>query len=125
MDVYAAGSLYSLPSILDSATSLGLHEGTLYDVLNIDAVPGNATVNASGFNVTCGYVADRITELQSSGSDIWKTAENPLYEIHATRKQDHSTWNGGMSHQLVEPGMISTSRSPISPPSFFTAPFRS
>ncbi|KAJ7883795.1 hypothetical protein B0H13DRAFT_2537894 [Mycena leptocephala] len=82
MDVYAAGSLYSLPSILD--------------------IPGNATVNASGFNVTCGYVADRITELQSSGSDIWKTAENPLYEIHAT-----------------QPGMISTSRSLISPPVIF------
>jgi hypothetical protein len=59
MEVYAAGSLYYLPSILDSATSLGLHEGTLYDVLNIDAILGNATVDASGFNVTCGYVLDR------------------------------------------------------------------
>ncbi len=58
MAVYAAGSLYFLPSILDSATSLGLHEGTLYDVLTLDAVPGNAIVNASGFNVTCGYVVD-------------------------------------------------------------------
>jgi hypothetical protein len=58
MAVYAAGSLYFLPSILDSATSLGLHEGTLYDVLTLDAVPGNAIVNASGFNVTYGYVVD-------------------------------------------------------------------
>jgi hypothetical protein len=77
--------LYFLPSILDTATSLGLHEGTLYDVLNIDPVPGNATVNASGFNVTCGYVAD-IAGLQSSDLSTWTTAEHPDYEIHTTRK---------------------------------------
>jgi hypothetical protein len=85
MAVYAAGSLYFVPSILDSATSLGLHEGTLYDVLDIEPVPGNAAVNASGFNVTCGYVVD-VAGLQSSDSHIWTTAENPLYEIPATRK---------------------------------------
>jgi hypothetical protein len=75
--------LYSLPSILGSATNLGLHDGTLYDVLNIDTVAGNATVNASGFNVTCGYVVG-VAELQSHDSSEW-TAEGVLY-IHITRK---------------------------------------
>ncbi|KAJ7032971.1 hypothetical protein C8F04DRAFT_1396242 [Mycena alexandri] len=59
--MYAAGSLYSyfLPSVLESTTSLGLQEGTLHDVLNTtSAVAGNATVNATGFDVTCGYVVD-------------------------------------------------------------------
>jgi hypothetical protein len=77
----------------------------LYDVLNIDPVPGTATVNASGFNVTCGYVVD-VAGLQSSDLNVWMTADNELV-IPATRKQDHSVWNGGMSHQFVEPGMIS------------------
>ncbi|KAF7344712.1 hypothetical protein MVEN_01631900 [Mycena venus] len=92
MQVYAAGSLYSLPSILDSATSLGLHDGTLYDVLNIDTVAGNATVSASGFNVTCGYVVG-VAGLQSYDSSEW-TAEGVLY-IHIT-----------------QPGMISTAADP-------------
>ncbi|KAJ7836625.1 hypothetical protein B0H13DRAFT_2422813 [Mycena leptocephala] len=92
MELYALGSLYFLPSILDTATSLGLHEGTLYDVLNIDPVPGNATVNASGFNVTCGYVAD-IAGLQSSDLSTWTTAEHPDYEIHTTQDGMISTAN--------------------------------
>jgi hypothetical protein len=85
MDVYAAGSLYYLPSILDSATSLGLHEGTLYDVLNLDPVQGNATVNASGFNVTCGYMAD-VAGLQSLDLKGWMTIENSDLYIFQTRK---------------------------------------
>jgi hypothetical protein len=87
MAAYADGSLYFLPSILDSATSLGLHEGTLYDVLNIDPSPGNATVNASGFNVTCGYVVD-VSEIQykdSSGTGSLVVAGLP-YSIYPTRK---------------------------------------
>lgn len=85
MVAYAAGSLYFLPSILDSATSLGLHEGTLYDVLNIDPVPGNATVNASGFNVTCGSVVG-VSEFKFyEYTGTWVTAGLPHY-IYPTRK---------------------------------------
>ncbi|KAJ7265248.1 hypothetical protein C8J57DRAFT_1718455 [Mycena rebaudengoi] len=83
MAAYAGGSLYFLPSILDSATSLGWHEGTLYDVLNIDPVPGNATVNASGFNVTCGYVVD-VSEFTLDSGEIWITADG-TYIISATQ----------------------------------------
>jgi hypothetical protein len=57
----------------------------LYDVLNIDAVPGNATVNASGFNVTCGYMVDT-AGFHSSDSNFWTTAEYPDYAIRMTRK---------------------------------------
>ncbi|KAJ7858585.1 hypothetical protein B0H13DRAFT_2571398 [Mycena leptocephala] len=70
MALYATGSLYFLPSILD--------------------IPGNATVNASGFNVTCGYVVD-VSEVQSSDSNTWTTAVHPGYGIRTT-----------------QPGMIST-----------------
>ncbi|KAJ7123473.1 hypothetical protein C8R44DRAFT_783855 [Mycena epipterygia] len=56
---YVPGSLYFLPYVVASnATNLGLHEGTLYDVLNVPAGPGNATVTATGFNITCGYLTD-------------------------------------------------------------------
>ncbi|KAJ6543283.1 hypothetical protein DFH09DRAFT_1088981 [Mycena vulgaris] len=87
MPTYGTGSLYFLPSILDSTTSLGLHEGTLYDVPNIDPVPGNATVSASGFNVTCGYVVD-VSEFKFSEDTetwvAWVTADFS-YSIHATQ----------------------------------------
>ncbi|KAF7375776.1 hypothetical protein MSAN_00467300 [Mycena sanguinolenta] len=56
METYAAGSLYSLPSVLNSETNQGLHGGTLYEVLDTASpVSGNAIVNATGFNVTCGF----------------------------------------------------------------------
>jgi hypothetical protein len=56
----------------------------LYDVLNIDAVLGNATVNASGFNVTCGYVVDD-AGLRSSDL-IWWASADQRHIVHATRK---------------------------------------
>ncbi|KAJ7123471.1 hypothetical protein C8R44DRAFT_917562 [Mycena epipterygia] len=59
LETYVHGSLYFLPYVVaPNATNLGLHEGTLYDVLNVPAGPGNATVNATGFNITCGYFTD-------------------------------------------------------------------
>ncbi|KAJ7164154.1 hypothetical protein C8R46DRAFT_1036085 [Mycena filopes] len=54
--VYMKGSLALLPWILsDTTPSPGLHEATLYDVLDSNEGVGNVTVNATGFNVTCGY----------------------------------------------------------------------
>ncbi|KAJ7912157.1 hypothetical protein B0H13DRAFT_2477681 [Mycena leptocephala] len=64
-----------------------LHEGTLYDVLNIDAILGNATVDASGFNVTCGYVLD-VAGLQSSDSNWWESADRQ-YAIPVTHRARH------------------------------------
>ncbi|KAJ7932089.1 hypothetical protein B0H13DRAFT_1857216 [Mycena leptocephala] len=37
--------------------NLGVYEGTLYDVLDVNIGVGNATVDAIGFNITCGYLA--------------------------------------------------------------------
>ncbi|KAJ7889426.1 hypothetical protein B0H13DRAFT_1888050 [Mycena leptocephala] len=109
MAVYAAGSLYFLPSILDSATSLGLHEGTLYDVLTLDAVPG--------FNVTCGYVAD-VARLRSSESNIWTTAEHPEYVIPVTQPGIISTSRG----LIINDPIILYSTIPIADSSFKTGP---
>ncbi|KAJ7825562.1 hypothetical protein B0H14DRAFT_2596512 [Mycena olivaceomarginata] len=50
------GSLYFLPSILGSTTTVGVRDGTLYDVPEPNAGQGNVTVNAIGFNLTCGYL---------------------------------------------------------------------
>ncbi|KAJ7662609.1 hypothetical protein DFH06DRAFT_355995 [Mycena polygramma] len=52
---YAAGSLYSIPTVVESNTSLGLSGGTLYDVLDDHAGVGNVSVSATGFNISCTY----------------------------------------------------------------------
>ncbi|KAJ7189814.1 hypothetical protein GGX14DRAFT_580371 [Mycena pura] len=54
----AAGSLSSLPSVLQSTAAVGLHGGTLYDVLEPNPGEGNVTVNATAFNVTCNCLTD-------------------------------------------------------------------
>ncbi|KAJ7674473.1 hypothetical protein B0H14DRAFT_3178118 [Mycena olivaceomarginata] len=53
---YVTGSLYFLPSILGSDTSLGLKDGTLYDLVDGNSGVGNVTVDATGFNITCNYL---------------------------------------------------------------------
>ncbi|KAJ6485283.1 hypothetical protein DFH09DRAFT_1458006 [Mycena vulgaris] len=55
---YAAGSLYFLPTTFGNATSLGLKDGTLYDVPEPNSGIGNVTVSPTGFNITCGYPTD-------------------------------------------------------------------
>jgi hypothetical protein len=50
---FASESLYYLPYVNASAT-IGLHEGTLYEVLEPNTGTGNASVEATGFNITCG-----------------------------------------------------------------------
>ncbi|KAJ7133326.1 hypothetical protein C8R44DRAFT_849457 [Mycena epipterygia] len=76
MATYAAGSLYFLPSIINSTTSLGLQEGTLYDVLQTTVPSGNATVNATGCNITCGYVPEA-PKLRFSEDDGWWGTKAP------------------------------------------------
>jgi hypothetical protein len=49
---YAGVSLYSLPSVAN-AKNPGLHDGTLYDVLEMNEGVGNSTVSATGFNISC------------------------------------------------------------------------
>ncbi|KAJ7429478.1 hypothetical protein B0H11DRAFT_2406012 [Mycena galericulata] len=85
MEIYAAGSLNFLPSIMDSTTSLGLQEGTLYDVLQTTVPSGNATVNATGFNITCGYVPET-PKLQFAEDDgYWETTSPNQYNIYSTQ----------------------------------------
>ncbi|KAJ7186538.1 hypothetical protein C8R46DRAFT_1206535 [Mycena filopes] len=55
LDAYVGGAVYYLPSILGNTTSAGLHGGTLYDILDANEGVGDVQVNATGFNVTCGY----------------------------------------------------------------------
>ncbi|KAJ7795064.1 hypothetical protein B0H14DRAFT_3496455 [Mycena olivaceomarginata] len=79
---YVTGSLYFLPSILGSNTRLGLKDGTLYDVVNINSGVGNVTVDATGFDITCGYLTDvNITHEQSTKywSEYWSMVSGGLY----------------------------------------------
>ncbi|KAJ7239835.1 hypothetical protein C8J57DRAFT_1727238 [Mycena rebaudengoi] len=52
------GSLYFMPSVLGSTVAVGVRDGSLYDVPEPNAGQGNITVNATGFNISCGYLKD-------------------------------------------------------------------
>lgn len=81
---YAGGSLYSLPSVV-ATENLGLHEGTLYDVLDINQGVGNSTVNATGFNISCGFLTDMNVTF-SPGSDSFSPGSGHWGGIQSTRK---------------------------------------
>jgi hypothetical protein len=78
MQTYSAGSLYFLPYVLSREGNQGLHEGTLYDVLDSDGlVPGNATIGTTSFNVTCGFltvpsVPTTLSFAEADGSYLWR-----------------------------------------------------
>ncbi|KAJ6498484.1 hypothetical protein C8R47DRAFT_1193929 [Mycena vitilis] len=59
---YTQGSLYSLPAVVGSNTSLGLSGGTLYEVLEDNAGVGNVSVRATGFNISCTYPTNQTFE---------------------------------------------------------------
>ncbi|KAJ7840948.1 hypothetical protein B0H14DRAFT_3140380 [Mycena olivaceomarginata] len=95
---YVAGSLYFLPSILGSNTSLGLKDGTLYDLVDGNSGVGNVTVDATGFNITCNYLR-AVTINGSTGVAIhnisagWNSNGHtvkldgvPAYNLFPTRK---------------------------------------
>ncbi|KAJ6578074.1 hypothetical protein B0H19DRAFT_1229976 [Mycena capillaripes] len=70
--LYGEDSLYSLPSVLSGKTNtIGLHGGTLYDVLGPTVGVGNVTVNATGFNITCGYPMD-MTHRYQPQTNCWR-----------------------------------------------------
>ncbi|KAJ7343832.1 hypothetical protein DFH08DRAFT_810378 [Mycena albidolilacea] len=103
---YALGSLYFLPSVVDGTTSLGLQDGSLYDVLDINVPSGHATVNASGFNITCGSVPeeDRSTFVYYGGS--WQNSNHSNQStIYSTRKAIHLDQNI-IPDLYLEVGMI-------------------
>ncbi|KAJ6478460.1 hypothetical protein DFH09DRAFT_1341886 [Mycena vulgaris] len=60
---YALDALFAFPATVGTVgtkTNLGLSDGTLYDVLDLNPGTGNATANATGFNITCGYMTDHL-----------------------------------------------------------------
>jgi hypothetical protein len=108
MQVYAAGSLNFLPSVLNSTTSLGLQDGSLYDVLDTNALDtnalsGTAIVNATGFNITCGSVSGKDGSTFGYMYDFWN---NSNHMIDSTRKEIHSDQNA-IPDALLEVGIIS------------------
>ncbi|KAJ7203917.1 hypothetical protein C8J57DRAFT_1407760 [Mycena rebaudengoi] len=52
---FTRATLQMLPLVLKNADGEGLHEGTLYDVLEPNDGSGNVTVNATGFNISCRF----------------------------------------------------------------------
>ncbi|KAJ7318429.1 hypothetical protein DFH08DRAFT_1086636 [Mycena albidolilacea] len=56
-------------SNLDNASTaiLGLKDGTLYDVIDVNSGAGNVTVDATGFGITCGYLTGIDINAQPTG----------------------------------------------------------
>ncbi|KAJ7613431.1 hypothetical protein FB45DRAFT_1065030 [Roridomyces roridus] len=72
---YASGSLDFLPFLTPSNT-LGLHEATLYDVLEPNTGTGSVRVNATSFNISCGYIPDtafngKAQTINVGGTEFW------------------------------------------------------
>jgi hypothetical protein len=81
------GSLYYLPSIIGKTTNLGLYKGTLFDLVDINGGTGNITVNATGFNITCGYL--RNAELNFTRGTWFGTSDDgSSFDIQSTCKTD-------------------------------------
>ncbi|KAJ7842486.1 hypothetical protein B0H13DRAFT_2365200 [Mycena leptocephala] len=73
MWTYTTGSLYFLPYVLSREGNRGLDGGTLYDVLDTaSVVHSNATVDATGFNVTCGFLLAPSIPTTLSPDTIWQ-----------------------------------------------------
>ncbi|KAJ7635724.1 hypothetical protein DFH06DRAFT_1434353 [Mycena polygramma] len=112
MTGYAISSLRSLPSIWGNTTegSLGLHDGTLYDVLGYNPGTGNVSVDATGFNVTCGFVPDARTKWTSklrygvTSPTNWPNLTE--WGIPSTRKDMTIFIAIAVSDNRPEPGVI-------------------
>ncbi|KAJ7227522.1 hypothetical protein C8J57DRAFT_1730886 [Mycena rebaudengoi] len=104
--VVADGSLYLLPSVLaTNGTTVGLSGGTLYDVLEDNPGSGNATVDATGFNITCGYPTGVDIQVLPT-EELWNmTIDGGVYTLSSTQSGIIAT-----SH----PELISTSDGIIS-----------
>ncbi|KAJ7873644.1 hypothetical protein B0H14DRAFT_2719484 [Mycena olivaceomarginata] len=92
---YATSSLYFIPSIMGGSTSLGLSGGTLYDVLDINAGTGNVTVNAKGFNISCGYVSESDVNITFQPQDL-----KNVYQVEV------ESTVGGFLIPSTQPGII-------------------
>ncbi|KAJ6482659.1 hypothetical protein C8R45DRAFT_1150174 [Mycena sanguinolenta] len=71
---YTQNSLVFFPPIIEGAAASGLSGGTLYDVLDTNTAIGNVTVNATAFNITCGYV-NNVTQFFEEDTTAWEMRE--------------------------------------------------
>ncbi|KAJ6478385.1 hypothetical protein C8R45DRAFT_1157250 [Mycena sanguinolenta] len=100
---YAQNSLSFFPRIVESAAETGLSGGTLYDVLYPNTAVGNVTVNATGFNITCGYV-NGVNQNVSAANDFseWEISEGSVsYWINPTSRGVISSKLGALFTQSV------------------------
>jgi hypothetical protein len=72
-------SLYFLPYIMKSTTNLGLLGGTVYDLPLTRAATGTFNVNATGFDVSCGYLT--ATNVTADGSLVSVQGSTEVYEV--------------------------------------------
>jgi hypothetical protein len=79
-----------LPSVFQSAIpTLGLYNGTIYDLLVPNEGVGNVTVNGTAFNITCRYITDVVlSPLQNATSwnVTWPGYAPDYVTIPRTRK---------------------------------------
>lgn len=97
MEQTTAAQLYFLPSVGGDGTNMGLYGGTLFDVLDVNGGTGNASVRATGFSFTCGYLTDVDHELTLNDSAIgwhgnWTSGgQNYTFKMHNTRTSADSS----------------------------------
>ncbi|KAJ7112172.1 hypothetical protein C8R44DRAFT_741877 [Mycena epipterygia] len=82
LTTYTQESLVFFPPVVENSIAPGLWGGTLYEVPDINNGVGNVTVNATGFNITCGYV-DHVLQ------KYWPDSIAPQWEIQV--------WDGNYS----------------------------
>ncbi|KAJ7123460.1 hypothetical protein C8R44DRAFT_735107 [Mycena epipterygia] len=83
---YAPLSLHFLPFVQDgNTTSLGLYQGTLYDVLDGNTGSDNVAVNATGFNISCGYSSNASLSYDDGSWVVLNGSAYPQYVIKNTQ----------------------------------------
>ncbi|KAJ7108131.1 hypothetical protein C8R44DRAFT_803673 [Mycena epipterygia] len=105
---YVYDALFAFPSIVGSTTNLGLSDGTLYDVLDSNEGVGNTTVDATGFDITCGYMTDVGLKFfpgdhDQAWNDTWEVSwkkGNITFDIYST--QPGVIISYGSSHTLED-----------------------
>ncbi|KAJ6488808.1 hypothetical protein C8R45DRAFT_1073986 [Mycena sanguinolenta] len=102
LGTYAMASLNSLVSILYSEANIGLHGGTLYDVLDVaSSAPGNATADATGFNITCGSSNISVPLTFSAQTQAWSSTEDDAIIISSTQPGIITTVKPGSPGTLI------------------------
>ncbi|KAJ7046012.1 hypothetical protein C8F04DRAFT_1024417, partial [Mycena alexandri] len=113
---YAMGSLEFFPCVVDSVVAPGLSGGTLYDAPDLGTLSGmgDVTVNATGFNISCGYL-DNTLDFAIGPDTPRGVIVSPLsffdesLLVYSTIPITDSNNKSGPSTQLVPPSSSSVS----------------